>query len=62
MNNKEFYLSHLDLNSQMLIPLIPIDIKDKKNTEQFIYHTQCAITPNYIPYELYYIIALIYRY
>lgn len=62
MNNKEFYLSHLDLNSQMLIPLKPIDIKDKKNTKQFHYHTLCAINPDYNTYKLYYILALIYRY
>lgn len=42
----------------MLIPLKPIDFKDKKNTQQFIDHTDCAVNQNY----MYYILALIYRY
>lgn len=42
----------------MLIPLKPIDFKDKKNTQQFIDQTDCAVNQNY----MYYILALIYRY
>ncbi|UTS53591.1 hypothetical protein UES1_223 [Escherichia phage UE-S1] len=57
-NHKDFYISHLDINSQMLILLNTIDFKDKKKIQQFIDHTDRAVNQNY----MYYILALIYRY
>ena len=65
MNIKEYYVSKLAINYQMLIPLNPVDFKDKSKTiyyRQHIMHTIEEDDYDDDMYNLYKVLTLIFRY
>jgi hypothetical protein len=65
MNTKEYYVSKLAINYQMLIPLNPVNFKDKSKTIYFHQHIMHTIEEDDYDddmYNLYKVLTLIYRY
>lgn len=64
--HKEYYVRKLAISYQMLIPLNPVDFKDKSKTIFYHEHTMRTIedddNDNDDMYNLYKVLTLIYRY
>ena len=62
--HKEYYVRKLTINYQLLIPLNPVDFKDKSKTIYFHQHIIRTIEDddNDDMYNLYKVLTLIYRY
>lgn len=62
---KEYYVSKLTINYQMLIPKDPVDFKDKSKTIYYAQHIMRTIEDEDDEddmYNLYKVLTLIYRY
>ena len=66
MNIKEYYVSKLAINYQMLIPRNPVDFKDKSKTIYYRQHIMHTIEEDDYDddnmYNLYKVLTLIFRY